>query len=159
MHRHGLSSQRRGSRRARDGLTAFQSSIGYRGVALSTFSACLQNCDFNVWFPDLREATGLMNPRHSRMPVAGSNRVGTAPLSVEQLPEAGGLYQRRHGVQQRELGNSGLKVSAIGFGCMGLNFSYGEALSKVEAITRSSGARIPGPFGNRACRTQPRGLP
>ncbi len=38
-------------------------------------------------------------------------------------------------MQQRELGNSGLKVSAIGFGCMGLNFSYGEALSKEAAIT------------------------
>ena len=28
-------------------------------------------------------------------------------------------------MQKRKLGNSGLEVSAIGFGCMGLNFSYG----------------------------------
>jgi len=37
-------------------------------------------------------------------------------------------------MQQRKLGNSGLAVSAIGFGCMGLNFSYGHALSRPEAV-------------------------
>ncbi len=34
----------------------------------------------------------------------------------------------------RDLGRSGLKVSSIGFGCMGLNFSYGHGLSKAEAV-------------------------
>jgi len=38
-------------------------------------------------------------------------------------------------MQKRELGKSGLEVSAIGFGCMGLNFSYGHALSNDESIT------------------------
>lgn len=38
-------------------------------------------------------------------------------------------------MQKRELGKSGLEVSAIGFGCMGLNFSYGHALSTAESIT------------------------
>jgi aryl-alcohol dehydrogenase-like predicted oxidoreductase len=38
-------------------------------------------------------------------------------------------------MQKRVLGKSGLEVSAIGFGCMGLNFSYGHALSKEESIT------------------------
>ena len=37
-------------------------------------------------------------------------------------------------MKQRKLGNSSLKVSAIGFGCMGLNFSYGPALGKKEII-------------------------
>ncbi|UAK23739.1 aldo/keto reductase [Sphingomonas nostoxanthinifaciens] len=37
-------------------------------------------------------------------------------------------------MQQRELGTSGLKVSAIGFGCMRLNFSYGHALSTEESV-------------------------
>jgi aryl-alcohol dehydrogenase-like predicted oxidoreductase len=37
-------------------------------------------------------------------------------------------------MKKRELGNSGLEVSAIGFGCMGLNFAYGRALEKKEAI-------------------------
>ena len=36
--------------------------------------------------------------------------------------------------QKRIVGNSGLEVSALGFGCMGLNFSYGTVLSKEDAI-------------------------
>lgn len=31
-------------------------------------------------------------------------------------------------MQQRELGRSGLKVPALGVGCMGLNFGYGQAM-------------------------------
>jgi aryl-alcohol dehydrogenase-like predicted oxidoreductase len=38
-------------------------------------------------------------------------------------------------MQKRVLGHSRLEVSAIGFGCMGLNFSYGHALSKEESVT------------------------
>ena len=38
-------------------------------------------------------------------------------------------------MQKRVLGKSGLEVSAVGFGCMGLNFSYGHALSKAESVT------------------------
>jgi len=38
-------------------------------------------------------------------------------------------------MKTRKLGKSNLEVSAIGFGCMGLNFSYGHALSKEESIT------------------------
>ena len=34
----------------------------------------------------------------------------------------------------RKLGKSGLEVSAIGFGCMGLNFAYGPGLGRQEAI-------------------------
>lgn len=37
-------------------------------------------------------------------------------------------------MQKRTLGRSGLEVSSIGFGCMGLNFSYAHALSKGESI-------------------------
>ena len=37
-------------------------------------------------------------------------------------------------MQQRELGKSGLKVSAIGFGCMGLNFGYGHAVTRAEGV-------------------------
>lgn len=35
---------------------------------------------------------------------------------------------------KRKLGASGLEVSAIGFGCMGLSFAYGPATDKQEAI-------------------------
>ena len=38
-------------------------------------------------------------------------------------------------MQKRKLGSSGLEVSALGFGCMGLNFSYGKGIEKKEAIT------------------------
>ena len=37
-------------------------------------------------------------------------------------------------MQKRILGNSGLEVSALGMGCMGLNFGYGPATDKQEAI-------------------------
>ena len=37
-------------------------------------------------------------------------------------------------MQKRKLGNSGLEVSALGFGCMGLSFGFGPATEKNEAI-------------------------
>ena len=37
-------------------------------------------------------------------------------------------------MQRRKLGKCGLEVSAIGFGCMGLNFSYGPGLEKQDAV-------------------------
>jgi aryl-alcohol dehydrogenase-like predicted oxidoreductase len=62
-------------------------------------------------------------------------------------------------METRKLGNSGLEVSAIGFGCMGLNFAYGHALDKKDAIALICGAveqgvtlfdtaEIYGPFTN-----------
>jgi len=37
-------------------------------------------------------------------------------------------------MKKRVLGNSGLEVSALGFGCMGLSFGFGPATGKQEAI-------------------------
>ena len=62
-------------------------------------------------------------------------------------------------MQKRALGTSGLEVSAIGFGCMGLNFGYGLAVSKPEGIaliraaaergvTLFDTAEVYGPFTN-----------
>src|SRR3954447_9518561 len=59
----------------------------------------------------------------------------------------------------RELGRSGLKVSAIGLGCMGISQSYGTPLSKDEGIklirnavdlgvTFFDTAEVYGPFDN-----------
>jgi aryl-alcohol dehydrogenase-like predicted oxidoreductase len=38
-------------------------------------------------------------------------------------------------MQKRELGNSNLKVSALGFGCMNMGFGYGPAADKQQAIS------------------------
>jgi aryl-alcohol dehydrogenase-like predicted oxidoreductase len=43
-------------------------------------------------------------------------------------------------MQERELGNSGLRVSKIGFGCMGLSYGYGPALEPTAAIQLIRGA-------------------
>ena len=62
-------------------------------------------------------------------------------------------------MQKRNLGNSGLEVSAIGLGCMGLSFGYGPAVNKQEgiALIRSAvergisffdTAEVYGPFTN-----------
>jgi aryl-alcohol dehydrogenase-like predicted oxidoreductase len=38
-------------------------------------------------------------------------------------------------MQKRELGRSGLKVSALGFGCMGLSFGYGPGVDRAAAVS------------------------
>src|SRR5580698_4549697 len=37
-------------------------------------------------------------------------------------------------MEKRKLGNSGLEVSALGLGCMGLSFGYGPATEKAVAV-------------------------
>jgi aryl-alcohol dehydrogenase-like predicted oxidoreductase len=43
-------------------------------------------------------------------------------------------------MMKRKLGKSGLEVSAIGLGCMGINFGYGQALEKGQGIDLIRGA-------------------
>jgi aryl-alcohol dehydrogenase-like predicted oxidoreductase len=42
---------------------------------------------------------------------------------------------KENDMQKRTLGKSGLEVSALGFGCMGLSYGYGPAIEKQQAIT------------------------
>jgi aryl-alcohol dehydrogenase-like predicted oxidoreductase len=62
-------------------------------------------------------------------------------------------------MQKRQLGKSGLEVSALGFGCMGMSFGYGPAADKQEmisllraaverGITFFDTAEVYGPFTN-----------
>ncbi len=62
-------------------------------------------------------------------------------------------------MQQRQLGTSGLEVSAIGLGCMGMSFSYGPPKDKQEmtavlrgaverGVTLFDTAEVYGPFAN-----------
>jgi len=62
-------------------------------------------------------------------------------------------------MKQRTLGRNSLKVSALGLGCMGLNFGYGTAVSKADGIaliraavergvTFFDTAEVYGPFTN-----------
>jgi len=62
-------------------------------------------------------------------------------------------------MQKRKLGNSGLEVSALGLGCMGMSFGYGPAADKQEmialirtaverGITFFDTAEVYGPFTN-----------
>jgi aryl-alcohol dehydrogenase-like predicted oxidoreductase len=62
-------------------------------------------------------------------------------------------------MQKRVLGKSGLEVSALGLGCMGLSFGYGNTIDKKEAIrliraayergvTFFDTAEVYGPFTN-----------
>ena len=62
-------------------------------------------------------------------------------------------------MKTRKLGQSGLEISAIGFGCMGINFGYGQSLDKQQGIalirtavergvTFFDTAEVYGPFTN-----------
>jgi aryl-alcohol dehydrogenase-like predicted oxidoreductase len=60
---------------------------------------------------------------------------------VRQFPLSHKLHHLKNKkMKTRKLGKSGLEVSAIGFGCMGLNVSYGQPMDKKDAIALLRGA-------------------
>ena len=42
-------------------------------------------------------------------------------------------------MQKRQLGESGLRVSAVGLGCMGMSFGYGPPADRGEMIVKGKG--------------------
>jgi len=44
------------------------------------------------------------------------------------------MHIKTKNMEKRKLGNSGLEVSALGLGCMGLSFGYGPATEKQDGI-------------------------
>ena len=43
-------------------------------------------------------------------------------------------------MKMRKLGHAGPEVSEIGFGCMGISFSYGQRMERADAIALLRGA-------------------
>src|ERR1700733_5174710 len=82
-----------------------------------------------------------------------------SPVRCLPPPHKTPLNRKEHRMQTRELGRSGLKVSAIGLGCMGISFSYATKLTKDEGValiraavergvTFFDTAEVYGPFTN-----------
>src|ERR1700721_34050 len=82
-----------------------------------------------------------------------------SPAKCLPLPHKTPVNRKEHQMQTRELGRSGLKVSAIGLGCMGISFSYATKLTKDEGValiraavdrgvTFFDTAEVYGPFTN-----------
>jgi aryl-alcohol dehydrogenase-like predicted oxidoreductase len=57
---------------------------------------------------------------------------GSLPLRHRRVSQR--YFQRKTSMQQRKLGSSGLEVSALGLGLMGMTFGYGPAVDTDEAV-------------------------
>src|SRR5882724_8985212 len=96
------------------------------------------------------DAVAVAGPRAARTIVERRSRVlagyileivihdcrgmGNAGKDQERTPpEALPADQGEH-MQKRKLGDSGLEVSALGLGCMGLSFGYGPAVDTQQGV-------------------------
>jgi aryl-alcohol dehydrogenase-like predicted oxidoreductase len=91
-------------------------------------------------------ASSASDPETSRAELPG---IAASTVSARQEDE----------VEKRRLGKSGLEVSALGFGCMGISFAYGPAMDRQEGVrviraaaergvTFFDTAEVYGPFTN-----------
>src|SRR5215468_3413805 len=69
----------------------------------------------------------MLAPAPEDFPVTRPSRVASGP--------GGPRYMKEQQMQKRKLGNSGLEVSALGLGCMGMSFGYGPAADTKEMIS------------------------
>jgi aryl-alcohol dehydrogenase-like predicted oxidoreductase len=85
--------------------------------------------------------------------------IATSCVIRESLRRGGGITEGKATMQTRELGRSGLTVSALGLGCMGISQAYGQPLAKEDGVrlirdavdrgvTLFDTAEIYGPFVN-----------
>src|SRR5580693_6529210 len=72
-----------------------------------------------------------MHSTHKSFNWIASSLIEDVSLKLEYLKSA--LFGGRS-MQKRTLGKSGLEVSALGLGCMGLSFGLGPATEKSEAV-------------------------
>src|ERR1700712_809781 len=74
------------------------------------------------------------------LPISPFTRAGRRPAQPSPSPATcsprrnKSIQVRRTSMQTRKLGRSGLKVSALGLGCMGISFGYAATLSKEDGI-------------------------
>jgi hypothetical protein len=66
----------------------------------------------------------------------GAGRAFYRHGSIDPLDNVQLDGERSPAMQERKLGKSGLEVSAIGLGCMGMSFGYGPPADKQEMISR-----------------------
>jgi aryl-alcohol dehydrogenase-like predicted oxidoreductase len=88
-------------------------------------------------FPEPKHAIGVRLSIALRAMTIMRMRVATrADLTDYPIPRQTATLVANEGsdMQKRTLGRSGLEVSALGFGCMGLSFGYGPAADRAAAI-------------------------
>jgi diketogulonate reductase-like aldo/keto reductase/quercetin dioxygenase-like cupin family protein len=135
--------------------------VWIQGFATGTVRRQTRQCPI---LPSPSRSTGAPSTGWSRSPMRPTRKVLVpSPRAVDCTQQnITGLdlqnSEERH-MKTRKLGKSGLEVSAIGFGCMGLDFGYASAVSKEKGIaliraavesgvTLFDTAEVYGPFTN-----------
>src|SRR5205085_3877978 len=76
----------------------------------------------------------FVNGTHRPLSILPSSHRRRSALLWGGHMHAGGSLKESNAMQKRTLGKSGLEVSALGFGCMGISFGYGRPSSREDGI-------------------------